>query len=100
MTRRRKRQSDDPPPLFFEDLIITDAERIACNNNTQCIFDLIATGDMTVAMATLEFETETLALREELGMLTMYTDSICYELALHCTIQQGWGKKIFCVVGF
>ena len=64
---RRKRQSDDFQPLFFEDLNITEAHRAICNNNSECILDLIASGDESLALATLEFETETVALQEELG---------------------------------
>ena len=71
MTNRRritKRQNDDFQPLFFEDLNITEAHRAVCNNNTECIYDLIASGNETLALATLEFEVETVTLQEELGM--------------------------------
>ena len=64
---RRKRQTDDFQPLFFEDLNITEAQRAVCSNNSECILDLIASGNETLALATLEFETETMTLQEELG---------------------------------
>ena len=68
---RRKRQitpEDDFVPLFFDELNITDEHRMICEDNRQCIFDLIATENMTVAVNTLDHEKETNATEEVLSM--------------------------------
>ena len=59
--RRRKRQTtpeDDFVPIYFEDLDITDAHRMICGDNLQCLFDLAVTGNETIAMNTLEHDEE------------------------------------------
>ena len=56
---KRKRQVDQPlPPIFFEDLNITDEVRMACEGNPACMFDLTITGNMEVAMETLNHDEE------------------------------------------
>ena len=66
---RRKRQSPDDIPLFFEDLNITDAQRMTCEGNRECIYDLVVTGDPEIAMATLNDQRETNETREVIRML-------------------------------
>jgi hypothetical protein len=57
---RRKRQVDpDFVPLFFDELNVTDEVSMMCQGNQECILDLIVTGDIEVAEATLENERET-----------------------------------------
>ena len=58
---RQKRQT--PPtgnftPIFFSQLNITDEHRSVCGKNKQCLFDIATSGDATLAMTTLEYETE------------------------------------------
>lgn len=68
---RRKRQTtpgDDFVPLFFDELNITDAHRMICEDNRQCIFDLVATGDVTIAVNTLDSQKESNATLEVLSM--------------------------------
>ena len=68
---RRKRQTApdaDFIPTFFDELNITEAERIVCEDNDQCLFDLAATGDMTFALTTLDHQKEANATKEVLSM--------------------------------
>ena len=70
---RRKRQSGQPDaefvPTFFDELTnITEAQKIICEDNRQCLFDLAVTGDMNFALNTLNHEKDTNATRETLGL--------------------------------
>ena len=57
---RRKRQAQQTfIPIYFDELNITDDIAMTCEGNPQCIFDLLLTGDMDVAMNALEHEKET-----------------------------------------
>lgn len=56
---RRKRQAENRiMPIFFDELNITEEASTACEGNQQCIFDLITTGDMDLAMNTLNLDKE------------------------------------------
>lgn len=57
---RRRRQADPGfIPVFFDELNITDEIERTCEGNPQCIFDLLLTEDMDVAMNALNHEKET-----------------------------------------
>lgn len=69
---RRKRQAEQGiMPIFFDELNITEEAEMVCEGNPQCIFDLLLTGDMDVAMNTLEHEKQT-----NLSMETISKDAI------------------------
>ena len=58
---RQKRQtppSDEFVPVFFSQLNITEEHRTICGDNQQCLFDIAASGDITLANTTLEHEEE------------------------------------------
>lgn len=62
---RKKRQAIPPlNPVFFDELNVTDDIAMTCEGNRQCIFDLIVTGDMAVAMDTLNHDRETNLLQD------------------------------------
>ena len=45
----------DPPVAFsIENLNYTDEQREFCNNITECMFDLLVTGDMEIAGNTMD----------------------------------------------
>ena len=68
---RKKRQSFDDfqnvtvDPIYPEDLNFTDEQRELCNNDTQCLLDLVVTNDTDVALATLNVN-ENMTMEEEL----------------------------------
>ena len=67
---RRKRQSDENAtyvPVFFEELNFTDEQRMICDNNPQCLFDLAVTDDTEIALNTLEIERDVNTTRENFG---------------------------------
>lgn len=77
--RRRRRQTslDDFVPIFFDELAnITDTQRLLCEGNQQCIFDLAVTGDMDFAMHTLDHQKEA---NETKDVLSMFVQACaCY----------------------
>ena len=52
-TARQKRQAANPTPIFFDNLNITDAQRMICENNIECMFDLAVTGLEEIGLNTL-----------------------------------------------
>ena len=67
---RRKRQAiqnDTFMPVFFDELNFTAEQRIICEGNPQCLFDLDVTGELGIAMKTLQFEKEANATKESFG---------------------------------
>ena len=44
--------------IAFEDLNITEDQRVLCNNDTSCLYDLAVTGDEEFANTTLEASEE------------------------------------------
>ncbi len=57
---RRKRQTqDDYIPVYFEQLTFTDMQRTLCEDNKECLYDLVQTGEMGVALETLNQQKET-----------------------------------------
>ena len=57
---RRKRQTNDEfVPIFFEDLTITDDQRMVCGNDEACLFDFAVTQDIDLANNNLEQQRET-----------------------------------------
>lgn len=68
-TNRRKRQDDQNVfvPLFFDQLNYTREQIVMCENNQQCLFDLVVTGDVEIASNTLKFEKNTNATKESFG---------------------------------
>ena len=68
---RRKRQTApdvDFVPIFFDDLNITEAQRLICEDNQQCLYDLAVTRDVKFAVNTLDHQKETNATKEVLSM--------------------------------
>lgn len=64
---RRKRQDDQGfVPFFFNLSDVTDEAAMMCQGNIQCLFDLTATGDIQLAMDTLNHEIETDVIQSEL----------------------------------
>ena len=43
-------------PVFLDELNFTDGQRVICENNPQCLFDLAVTEEEDFAMNTLEQE--------------------------------------------
>jgi hypothetical protein len=56
-------------------LTFTDEQRIACEQNVQCLFDLAITGDMQFAENTLNHEKDANRTQEDLGITTMDKNS-------------------------
>lgn len=57
--RRRRQVGEEFTPAFFDELNVTADVAMACEGNPACIFDLIQTGDMEVAMNALNHDKET-----------------------------------------
>lgn len=55
-------------PLFLDELTFTDEQRIACEGNDQCLFDLAVTGDMQFAENTLNHEKDANRTEEDIGI--------------------------------
>ena len=56
-------------PLFFDELTnVTDAQKMVCEDNQQCLFDLAVTGDMAFAMNTLNHQKDANATKDVLGL--------------------------------
>ena len=68
---RRKRQSFSDfqnvtvDPIFVDELNFTDEQRELCNNDTQCLVDLVVTNDVNIALMTLTVN-ENVTMAEEL----------------------------------
>ena len=58
-SKRKRQVNEELIPIFFDELNITDKVRMACEGSPGCIFDLITSGDMELAMETLNHEKET-----------------------------------------
>ncbi len=54
-------------------MTFTDEQRIACEQNVQCLFDLAITGDMQFAQNTLNHEKDANRTQEDLGITTNST---------------------------
>ena len=54
MNRRRRQVDPDFVPIFFDELNVTDDVSMMCQGNQQCILDLIVTGDLEIAVDTLD----------------------------------------------
>ena len=54
-------------PVFFDELNFTTDQRMICEDNPQCLFDLVVTGELEIAMNTLQLETEANATKESFG---------------------------------
>lgn len=62
---RRKRQTGENfedfqnssfVPIFSDELNFTDAQRTICDNNARCLFDFAVTGEIELALDTLQDE--------------------------------------------
>lgn len=74
---RHKRQAQPTfIPVYFDELNITNDIEMTCEGNPQCIFDLLLTGDMDVAMNALKHEKET----------NLTKDTISEQLLIHSII--------------
>ena len=60
-------------PIFFDDLNITEAQRMICEDNQQCLYDLAVTRDVKFAVNTLDHQKETNATKEVLSMSILYS---------------------------
>ena len=57
---RRKRQTQDAyMAVYFEQLNFTEMQRIICEDNKECLYDLVQTGEIGVALETLNQQKET-----------------------------------------
>lgn len=61
---RRKRQSGQSNIIFFHELNFTAEQRVICEDNPPCLFDLVVTGELEIAMNTLQLEIEANATKE------------------------------------
>ncbi len=65
--------STEPPteeewvPVFVDDLDFTPEQKMVCGENLQCLFDLNVTGEMDIAMETLNHGQETEETRDTIG---------------------------------
>ena len=64
---------DPPVPFSIENLNYTDEQRAFCNNITECMFDLLFTGDKEIAENTMEATVESTRQRNELSK------GLCYQ---------------------
>ena len=56
-------------PIFFDELTnVTETQKMVCEDNQQCLFDLAVTGDMTFALNTLNHQKDANATKEVLGL--------------------------------
>ena len=56
-------------PIFFDELTnVTEAHKMVCEDNQQCLFDLAVTGDMVFALNTLNHQKDANATKEVLGL--------------------------------
>ncbi len=46
-------------PVYFEQLNFTEMQRMICEDNKECLYDLVQTGEMGVALETLNQQKET-----------------------------------------
>lgn len=88
---RRKRQTPniDHSPLFFDQLTFTDDQKRLCEDNLECLFDLAASGDMQVAMTTLNHGKDANLTLEILSksmcnFMTLYVSHIINLYTLNC----------------
>ena len=65
--KRQAIQNDTFMPVFFDELNFTAEQRMICEDNPQCLFDLVVTGELEIAMNTLQFEKEANATKESFG---------------------------------
>lgn len=85
MFGRRKRQTQpEDEPIFTDELKlnVTDEQRMICGENEACIFDLVITEDMNVAVATLGHEEDAMETLEVISMCTRPYRIISYSLPL------------------
>ena len=68
---RKKWQASDPSltPIFFDELNFTDYQRLFCENNPQCLYDLAVSESTDVAQDTLDYEKDANATIATLSML-------------------------------
>ena len=69
--KRQTIQNNTFMPVFFDELNFTAEQRMICEDNPQCLFDLVVTGELEIAMNTLQFEKEANATKEILGKLNV-----------------------------
>ena len=53
-TAPRRRRQAGFAPVFFNEFNYTDEQIAFCENDQACLFDLLVTGDDTIAMTALE----------------------------------------------
>lgn len=58
---------DPPQPFSIDSLNYTDEQRQFCNNITQCMFDLLFTGEAQVGENAMDVSMETMRQRIELS---------------------------------
>ena len=66
---------DLPVPFSIENLDYTDEQREFCNNITECMFDLLLTGDTEIAGNTMDAVMESNRLTVESSKEIIYTSS-------------------------
>ncbi len=66
---QRNKQEEDFEPKFIDNLNVTDEQRAFCNDNMECIFDLVVTGQEDIAKNSMEFDAETSTVQEDLGII-------------------------------
>ena len=54
-------------PIFPEDLTFTDEQKEICKNDTQCLYDLVVTGEESIALETLDVIEEAERVKAILG---------------------------------
>ena len=65
--KRQTTQNNTFIPVFFEELNFTAEQRMICEDNPPCLFDLVVTGELEIAMNSLQVEKEANATKEILG---------------------------------
>ncbi len=77
---------DPPAPFSIDNLNYTDEQREFCNNDVQCMFDLLFTGDTQVAMTTMNVNEEGTRQAKELSKNKTTTQTLnCVATVAFCS---------------
>ena len=84
-------------PLFFDELTnVTDAQRMVCEDNQQCLFDLAVTGDMAFAMNTLNHQKDANATKDVLGLsISSNTSKLEHKYNYYSMASSTWAPQLF-----
>ena len=86
---------DPPQPFSIENLNYTEEQREFCNNVTECMFDLLFTGDTEIAGNTLDVTTEATRQGIELSKKLLLQTCIPYSRLFWRALKlANWSKNV------